>query len=127
MARVQSPESLARDMLKAAGEAGAVVKAVVKKGAQNIKTEGRKNVAASAPIHNAHAQYAITYDTKFQGTSFMAEIGYDKGLPGGDLGNLLEYGGKGDKSPPHRDLGRALDVETSRFEVALAEAVKRLL
>jgi hypothetical protein len=125
MARVQSPESLARDLLKAAGEAGALVKAVVGKGAQNIKTQGRNNAIASAPIHNAHAPYAITYDTKFQGTSFMAEIGYDKGLPGGDLGNLLEYGSR--KNPPHRDLGRALDVETPRFETALAEAVKRLL
>jgi hypothetical protein len=32
------------------------------------------------------------------------------------LGNLLEFGGGGDHSPPHRDLGRALDAEEPRFE-----------
>jgi hypothetical protein len=125
MARAQSPESLARDMLKAAGEAGAVVKAVVKKGAQNVKTEGRNNAIASAPVHNAHAPYAITYDTKFEGMKFKAEIGYDKDKPGGELGNLLEYGSR--HNPAHRDLGRALDREQEPFGQFIAAAVGKLL
>jgi hypothetical protein len=127
MARRDTPATLAADMLKAAGEAVTVTRAVVKKGAQNIKTEGRKNAIASAPVQNAHAPYAITYDTTSGSTktSIVAEIGYDKDLPGGDLGNLLEYGSR--NNPPHRDLGRALDVETPRFETVLAEAAMRLL
>ena len=129
MARAQTPDALAADLLKAAAGAAGVARAVVKKGAQNIKTEGRRNVAQSAPVHNAHAQYAITYETSadLRGGKIAAEIGYDKEIRGGSLGNLLEYGGGGDRSPAHRDLGRALDSETPRFEEALAQAVGRLL
>jgi hypothetical protein len=123
--RIDTPNSLAADMLKAAAEAVAVSRAVVKKGAQNIKTEGRKNAIQSAPAHNARAPYAITYDTDVSRTSIVAEIGYDKDLPGGSLGNLLEYGSR--NNPPHRDLGRALEREQSRFEKALGEAAEGLL
>jgi hypothetical protein len=56
-----------------------------------------------------------------------AEIGYDKNTKPGRLGNLLEYGGGGDHSPPHRDLGRALDAEEPRFTEALAALVEKLL
>jgi hypothetical protein len=125
MPRIDTPNSLAADMLKAAGEAIAVTRAVVTKGAQNIKTQGRKNALASAPVQNAHAPYAITYSVDVDPTSMTAEIGYDKDLPGGDLGNLLEYGSR--NSPPHRDLGRALDVEQPRFEKYLGEAAEKLL
>lgn len=121
--------SLAADMLKAAGGAVAGTRALVQKGAQNIKTDARKNVAQSAPTHNAHAQYAITYDTEadIRGLAARGEIGYDKDKPGGSLGNLLEYGGGGDRSPAHRDLGRAFDAELPRFEDALALMASKLL
>jgi hypothetical protein len=76
-------------------------------------------------MHNARAPYAINYDVNVDGATITAEIGYDKDLPGGSLGNLLEYGSR--NSAPHRDLGRALDAEETRFEDALAEAVVKLL
>ena len=128
MARAESPDQFAASLLTAAAQTAVRAKAVVKKGANNVKTEGRKNVLQSAPVHQAHAHQAITYDEpSVAGFRIESEIGYDKELRGGALGNLLEYGGGGDRSPAHRDLGRALDTEAPRFEEALAQAVGRLL
>jgi hypothetical protein len=124
---MDTPDSLAADMLKAAAEAIVGTRAVVQKGSLNIKNDARKNVAQSAPIHNAHAANAITYDTEIdaRGMVVRGEIGYDKGRPGGALGNLLEYGSR--NNAPHRDLGRAFDSELPRFEDAIALMATKLL
>lgn len=124
---MDTPETLAADMLKAAGEAIVATRTVVQVGAFNVKRDARANVLKSAPIHNAGAAAAITYDTTVHATSIDAEIGYDKDRKPGRMGNLLEYGGGGDHSPPHRDLGRALDNEAPKFEAAIATAAGRLL
>lgn len=124
-----TPEQFAADLLGAAAQVTVRAKAVVKKAANNVKTDARKNVAASAPVHNAHAQYAITYDEPEITASFRveSEVGYDKDITGGALGNLLEYGGSGDRSPAHRDLGRAADAEEARFGDALQAMALKLL
>jgi hypothetical protein len=58
----------------------------------------------------------------------VSEIGYDKDITGGALGNLLEYGGGGDHSPPHRDMGRAADAEEeARFGDSLQAMALKLL
>jgi hypothetical protein len=127
MASIDTPGSLAADMLKAAAEAVVGTRAIVQKGSLNVKNDAKRNVQQSAPTHNAHAANAITYDTgnDFRGLMSRGEIGYDKDRPGGALGNLLEYGSL--HNPPHRDLGRALDAETPRFEEALALFIEKLL
>jgi hypothetical protein len=124
---MDTPDSLARDMLKAAVEAAAGTRALVQKSSQAIKTQARVNVSQTAPVQNAHAQYAITYDTAVDlpGGKITAEIGYDKDKPGGALGNILEYGSR--HNGPHRDLGRAADVEEPRFEDAIALMAGKLL
>jgi hypothetical protein len=123
-----TPEQFAADLLGAATQSTVRAKAVVKKAANNVKTDARKNVAASAPVHNAHAQYAITYDEPtVVGYRVETEVGYDKDITGGSLGNLLEYGGAGDRSPAHRDLGRAADAEEARFGDALQAMALKLL
>ena len=123
-----TPEQFAADLLVAAAQAPVRARAVVKKAANNIKTDARKNVAQSAPTHNAHAQYAITYDEpEIRGPLVDTEVGYDKDVKGGSLGNLLEYGGAGDRSPAHRDLGRAADAEESGFGAALQAMALKLL
>ena len=117
-----SPQQMSATLLAAARQATIDARAVVQRGALNIKNESRRNVAASAPQHSGHAANAITYDTQAGGTRLLrpsAEIGYDKDKKIGRLGNLLEFGGGGDKSPAHRDLGRALDNEEPRFIAAL--------
>src|SRR5207237_4360852 len=58
---MDTPDTLAADMLKAAAEAIVGTRAIVQKGALNIKTEAKANVQQSAPVHNAHAANAITY------------------------------------------------------------------
>ena len=126
---MDTPATFAVELLESAAKAVAATRVIVQVGAQHIKTEARNNVLQSAPTHNAHAAYAITYDTGIlrKATTIDAEIGYDKSKPGGALGNLLEYGGGGDHSPPHRDLGRALDVEEPKFVDALEKMAKGLL
>jgi hypothetical protein len=128
---MDTPETLAAALVASGLKAAAGSRVAVQQSAQRIKTEARKNVHQSAPVHNAHAADAITYDTnygqRFGSPVVEAEIGYDKGKRGGSLGNLLEYGGGGDHSPPHRDLGRALDAEEPRFENAIALIAEKLL
>lgn len=114
---------LAADLALAGGKAAATSAAVVAKGALNVKDEARANVQRSAPVQNAYAYAAISYDLSDAGLE--AEIGYDKDKRGGSLGNILEYGSR--KNPPHRDLGRALDTEEPRFEAAIEAAAGKLL
>lgn len=120
---MDTPSTLAADMLRAAAGAAVGARAVVAKGALNVKKGAQENVAKSAPVHNAHAGSAISYDLDTSGLG--AEIGYDKDKRGGALGNLLEYGSR--KNAPHRDLGRALDDEEKRFEAAMDALVGKLL
>jgi len=122
---VDTPATLAAAMLSAAAKSVVATRAVVAKGALNVKNEAKANVLQSAPTRNAHAHNAITYDTTIRPTTVDAEIGYDKDKRGGALGNLLEYGSR--NNPAHRDLGRALDNEEPRFEKALGDIVGRLL
>jgi len=124
---MDTPETLAAALLEAAAKAVAETRVIVQVGAQHIKTEWRDNALRSAPTQNAGAPYAITYDTTVGKTSVDAQIGYDKNRPGGALGNLLEFGGGGDHSPPHRDGGRALDNEAPRFEKAIDAMASKLL
>jgi hypothetical protein len=128
MARTETPEQFAASLLAAGRGAQKGAEAVVKRGANNIKNEARRNVQQSAPVHQAGAHKAITYDDPSASLFRVeSEIGYDKDISGGSLGNLLEYGGGGDRSPAHRDLGRALDAEEPRFEDALTAMALKLL
>lgn len=122
---MDTPETLAAALLASAGQALFETRKVVQKGALNVKNEAKANVEKSAPVHNAHAANAITYDTGVGSTSIDAVIGYDKDKRGGSLGNLLEYGKP--EQAGHRDLGRALDNEEPRFEQALTLMAKGLL
>lgn len=122
-----TPAQFAAALMGAAARSPRETVQVVRKGAGNVKDGAQRNVLATAPVHNAHANRAITYDVAAEGVLVVAEIGYDKTINGGAIGNLLEFGGGGDHSPPHRDLGRALDVEESRFENALGDMGERLL
>jgi hypothetical protein len=125
---MDTPETLAADMLKAAAEAVAATRTVVQVGAFNVKRDAKANVYKSAPIHNAHAAEAITYDTKIGArrrstrrsvTTRTASFGPDR-QPAGVRRRWRPQ-------PPHRDLGRALDAEEPRFTEALAALVEKLL
>jgi hypothetical protein len=114
-------------MLKAAAEAIVGTRAIVQKGSLNVKNEARKNVAQSAPIHNAHApvRHHLRHRDRRQGPRHPRRDRLRQDKPGGALGNLLEYGSR--NNAPHRDLGRAFDSELPRFEDAIALMAKNLL
>ena len=126
-----TPEQFAADLLAASAATPKAVARVVSKGSLNVKNDARRNVLQTAPRRNAHAHLAIDYDLTTQGATAVGEIGYNKDHPtagkSAKLGNLLEFGGGGDHSPPHHDLARALEVEEPRFVQALTDVVEDAL
>lgn len=123
-----TPEQFAALLMKAATEAPRQAVQVVRKGSANVQRDARANVQRTAPVRNAGAFRDINFDVEAVGVVIEGEIGYDTG-PGkaGNLGNLLEFGGGGDHSPPHRDLALALDAEEPRFVEAVEDLGERLL
>lgn len=123
-----TPDEFADILMAAVARTPRETVQVVRKGAQNVKTDARRNVRMTAPIQNAHAYRDISYDVDAEGVTVVAEIGYEKG-PGkaGNLGGLLEFGGGGDHSPPHRDLARALEAEEYKFGKALEDMGEEIL
>lgn len=94
-------------------------RAVVRKGAVNIKNDWRKNARATARKHGRHYPRTVSFDYAAYGPDlFMAVIGPDKDGMQGPLGAILEYGSV--KNPPHNDGGRALATELPRFEAQMA-------
>jgi hypothetical protein len=111
-------EALAADLAGAPARLAELVPPVVSKGALNVKNDWRAN--ASGNKHAPHYPASITYDLHGDATSIEAEIGPDKNLKQGPLGNILEFGTS--KNPPHLDGARALAAEEPRF-IAACEAV----
>ncbi|MFJ9012345.1 hypothetical protein [Streptomyces canus] len=115
---------LERHLARAVPRARRDARAVTMRGALNIKRDWQSNARSSAPRHAPAYPSSIGFDLAAYGPDiWMAIIGPDKGGPQGALGNLLEYGSV--KNPPHRDGGRALDVEEPRFEAQLALIAER--
>lgn len=99
-------------------------RAVVVRGALNIKRDWRVNARASAPKHAPSYPRTIGYDVHtFGPDQVLAIIGPEKSGRQGALGNLLEYGSV--KNPPHNDGGRALVNEVPQFEAQMALILER--
>lgn len=115
---MDTPETLAADLLKAAATATVEVRAVVAKGALNIKNDARRNHLTSAPIHHANAAQTINYETTVKRAAIVGEIGYDLAVAkAANIAFITEYGTK--KNAPQRNLGRALDDEEDKFIQAM--------
>jgi hypothetical protein len=116
-------DKLTRDLQKAISVAPAAARAVVQKGALNIKTDARNRV--SGHKHIPAYPYSITYDTKETLFGATAEIGPDKDKRQGALGNIIEFGGIHSAPIPH--MIPAGEAEQPRFEAAMeALALKSL-
>lgn len=93
--------ALAMDLGEVADNAGPAIRGAVEATAHDVKDDARGKVQGRALLGQAAA--AIDYELKgFQGfgaTVLDAEVGYDKGKPGGPLGNLIEYGAP--RARPH--------------------------
>lgn len=129
MASRITADQFATELLSAAVQAPVLAVPVVKKAANNIKTEGRANAVASAPTHHGRAPNTINYDEPtLAGTKVVSEVGYDRDIDkAANLAWVLEYGGGGDHSPPHMDINRAADAEEARFVAGIVGMVGRLL
>lgn len=107
-----------------ADQAGEEMRAVVTRGALNVKNGWRANAVATAGRHARAYPYSVSYDVHPLPGGAVAEIGPDKGETQGPLGNLLEYGSA--RNPPHNDGGRALAGEEPRFTAQVAALGDRL-
>lgn len=123
-----TPDEFARVLLNAVPKAARETVAVVKRGALNVKNEGRRNSVASSGRSARMAPQAIGFDqvrVDDDGTIWAA-VEY-QGAGQANLGTLLEFGGGRDHSPPHHDLRRALESEEPRFEQALADVAEKAI
>jgi hypothetical protein len=116
-------DGLAADLNRAAQVAPAAARKVVQAGAFNIKRDWR--AAWSGLAHAPSVGRAVTYDTVVTATGATAEIGPDKALRQGALGNLIEFGSI--NNAPHPGGAPALEAEQPRFERALEQVALEAL
>lgn len=96
---------------------------VVEKGALNVKKDARERWQGMP--HAPSLPWAVGYDITDDETTISAEIGPDKDMRQGALGNLLEYGSI--NNAPRPALNPALDVEEPRFVQAVEDLGEQLL
>lgn len=115
-------DSLAEDIRDARDRIDQTVSRVTQNACDRVVKAAQANVQRTAPIHNAGAWRYIDYDINEDAGDIWAEIGYNRKHAPARLGNLLEFGGGGDRSPAHWDLANALMVEKRSFEAAIVRA-----
>ena len=116
MIRVEGLDRLVADLLAAPGKVQRGAWPALEKEAERTKNDAR-SFAPGGPMLPAYAD-SITHDVRHAGSGVLeAEIGPDKGLAQGPLGNLLEYGSV--KNAPLSHLGPALDLAGPRLEQAI--------
>lgn len=125
---VSTPKQFAAELFEKAAYTPRGLVDVVDESAERVVTMAKANVRRTAPIHNAGAYKGIDHEVNEAGSDVWAEVGYNyqKYRPA-RLGNLLEFGGGGDHSPPHWDLALALSAEADRFEHEIADYGEALL
>lgn len=97
MSDISGLDDLVRDLTAEPGKVQRKAPLAVTAGAKAVQTKWRQHAGFSrhAPLYPA----SITYDVTWKGSGYEAEIGPDKDLPQGPLGNLIEYGSA--NNPPH--------------------------
>lgn len=123
MTDISGLNELVRDLTAAPGKAQRRVDAVVRKGAANVKNDWQRRAEGlrHAPLYPR----SITFDAEWKRGGYEAEVGPDKLLPQGALGNLIEYGSA--HNPPHGDGSAAADAEAPKFEKAMSDLADGLL
>lgn len=103
---------MSENLGRIAGSAVKDVDAVVKRGAQNVKTEMAADAASSQ--HFKGMAGSISYDSDYRVGETAYEVGPDKSRNGGSLGNIYYFGtsrggGSGDIEKPLRSEGHRLE------------------
>ena len=123
---VSGLDALARELAEVGGSVMAEVRPVVAKGALNIKTTMRDDLAKSA--HFGQVARSVTYDTKAGQSFASAEIGpVTAGQTVGDLAHFAYFGGANGGGGTVRDPQEALNEESPRFVDAVSDVIDRLL
>jgi hypothetical protein len=114
---------LAGELGKIAGDAVKPLREVVQTSARRIRDGMRSDARGHA--HSPYFPSSITYETKFALGGVESEIGPDKGLPQGALGNILYFGTS--KNGPVLNINGPLDTEAPRFQKAVEDAAGKFL
>lgn len=109
-------QALSRSMAAVAGRVPSEARAVVSRGALQVKTDARANVSDSP--YWARIGQTINYDMSGNAFHSTATIGYDD-VGQGELAGIYEFGSV--KREPHPTLLPAFDREAPRFEKAIAD------
>ena len=120
---VSELRKLASDLSSAPKLVRSEARAVVSKGALNIKNQMRESFEASGNAGFRHVGRTVSYDLRTEGNELSAEIGPTK--PEGALANVAIFGtprGGGTVADPRE----ALEAEGPRFEKALADLAEEL-
>lgn len=123
MFRVDAREvhRLARDLGDVEETVLPKIRRSVSRGANNIKRGMRADAKSSGSYKHFHR--SITYDLHDDG--LHAEIGPDKDLVQGALGNILYFGTS--NNAPELDINGPLKREDRRFERAVADIAEDVL
>ncbi|MET0426279.1 MAG: hypothetical protein ABW046_20590 [Actinoplanes sp.] len=116
-------KGLIADLERAAMVTPVETRAVVQKGALNVKTGWRRRWSGLG--HAPAVAKSITYDTTARGLTFGAEIGPENHKRQAPLANLLEYGSV--NNAPIPGGAPALEEERPKFERALEDLGYRSL
>jgi hypothetical protein len=114
---------LVATLTKAESRTAPAVRAVVERGALNVKNDWRQRWGGIG--HAPALPAAVTYDVSYGFGSVSAEVGPDKGKRQGALGNIIEYGTS--KNAPIPGGLPALEAESPKFERALADLGEKSL
>lgn len=116
-------DRLRDDMADGQADADDEFRAVVNHGAFNIRRDWRRRWDGHA--HIPHLPRAVTYDLASSGGVHTAEIGPDKSLRQGPLGNIIEFGSV--NNAPIPGGGPASRLEEPRFIDAAADAAEKAI
>lgn len=116
-------DKLAADLGKIPGKMVAPMTAALTVSAQSLQEAMRADAAG-----HPHAPYfpaSITSEVHVKVGQISAEVGPDKGLRQGALGNILYFGTS--KNGPVLDINGPLDAESPKFEKTISDAAGKLL
>jgi hypothetical protein len=81
---------LIADLDKAPKQALKNTQQILETAAHKIKEDASQQVAASPSLKGARS--SIDYDSRATVGTLRVEVGFNKGRPGGPLGNIIEFG-----------------------------------
>lgn len=115
---VSELKTLSANLGRASGAVVQESRAVIAKGALNIKNDTRDHVS------DDDYWKRLAQKVDFEQVGLWAEIGYDDAGQG-ELASIYEYGSV--KHPPHPTLIPAFERESPRFEKAMGDLAAKVL